>query len=83
MIQQLVDGNAPWRLQSLDYTAARLAELLAGDSTEQRLVHLMAGRMGVGDVAILVERDYFVDKSSYTRAQVRVWTLDTALAAYG
>ena len=35
--------------------------------------------MGTGDVAILVERDLFVERSAYSKTSVAVWTLDEAL----
>ncbi len=39
------------------------------------------GRLGTGDVAILVERDRFQQKTA--AAAVEVWTLDSELAAHG
>ena len=57
-------------------------ELLAGDSTGSNLVTLLGdGRLGTGDVAILVERDQF--KRSVAHAGVEVWTFDNELSAYG
>ena len=39
------------------------------------------GRLGTGDVAILVERDQF--KQSVAHTGVEVWTFDNELSAYG
>ena len=57
-------------------------ELLAGNSTGSDLVTLLGdGRLGTGDVAILVERDQFKRKTAH--ASLEVWTLDSELSAHG
>lgn len=38
--------------------------------------------MGGGDVALLVERDRFIQKQANRRADVRIWTLETVMGAY-
>lgn len=39
------------------------------------------GRLGTGDVAILVERDQFKRKTAH--ASLKVWTLDRELLSHG
>ncbi len=73
--------NPPWTVRGVSWDAAFLEDLLGGDSTGSTLEQLMSsGTFGVGDVAILIERDRFRAGTAYT--DVRIWTFDQHLAAY-
>lgn len=73
--------NPPWILRDATLDQQFVDELLDGNSTGSDLVTLLGdGRLGTGDVAILVERDQFKRKMAHT--SVKVWTLDEGLAAY-
>ena len=73
--------NPPWILRDATLDQQFVDELLDGNSTASDLVTLLGdGRLGTGDVAILVERDQFKRKVAHT--SVEVWTLDDELAAY-
>lgn len=83
VLEAAVAGRPPFLVNQVAWDPVFLAELCNGDATGQSFVDLAGnGLMGAGDVAILVERDRFVERSSYRRADVRVWTLDRALGAY-
>lgn len=74
--------DAPWIVPETTLDKRFVDELLQGNSTGSDLVTLIGdGRLGTGDVAILVERDRFQQKTA--NARVEVWTLDNRLAAYG
>lgn len=73
--------DPPWIVRDVKWDPGLLAQLIAGDSTGSSLLDLLSqGRMGTGDVAILVERDEFRASTAYT--DVRVWTLERNLGAY-
>ena len=73
--------NPPWILRDATLDRQFVDELLDGNSTGSDLVTLLGdGRLGTGDVAILVERDQFKRKTAH--ASVEVWTLENELSAY-
>lgn len=73
--------DAPWILRETTLDRHFVDELLGGNSTGSDLVTLLGdGRLGTGDVAILVERDQFKKKTAH--AGVEVWTLDDELSAH-
>ena len=74
--------DPPWILREAALDRQFVEELLAGNSTGSDLVSLLGdGRLGTGDVAILVERDQMLRKTAHT--DVAVWTLDEELSAHG
>ncbi|MDE0216379.1 MAG: hypothetical protein OXN79_07360 [bacterium] len=84
-LAKLIEGanrpDAPWILPETTLDGDFVDELLNGNSTGSDLVTLIGdGRLGTGDVAILVERDRYLQKTA--NASVEVWTLDDQLAAY-
>ncbi len=82
VIEAASQPNPPWILHEATLDQQFAQELLAGDSTGSDLTTLLAaGRLGTGDVAILVERDQFKQKMSH--ASLEVWTLDRELSAHG
>lgn len=81
LIENANESDAPWILPQTSLDRGFVDELLKGNSTGSDLVTLLGdGRLGTGDVAILVERDRFQQKTA--NASVEVWTLDEELAAY-
>lgn len=82
VIERAKSMDPPWVIRAVTWDLDFLGQLIAGDSTGSNLVSLLGdSRMGTGDVAILVERDDFRDKSAYTTFEV--WSLDAELRAYG
>ena len=82
VIEEANRPHPPWILHQATVDQHFAEELLAGNSTGSNLVTLLGdGRLGTGDVAILVERDQF--KQSVAHTGVEVWTFDNELSAYG
>ena len=82
LIEAANTPDAPWVLREATLDRKFVDGLLAGNSTGSNLVTLLGdGRLGTGDVALLVERDQFKQKTAH--AGVEVWTLDEELSAYG
>ncbi|MEX2374663.1 MAG: hypothetical protein WD942_03645, partial [Dehalococcoidia bacterium] len=55
-------------------------EVIGGNATGESFVDLAgSGRMGAGDISILVEREEFLDRSQYAEAEI--WSLDAELLA--
>ena len=82
LIEDATKPDAPWILREATLDRQFVIELLDGDSTGSDLVSLLGdGRLGTGDVAILVERDQLKRNTANTR--VTVWTLDNRLSAHG
>ena len=74
-------NTMPFVLNTTSWDDAFLAALCEGDSTGQSFVDLVgSGQMGAGDIAILVERDQFQDRSALR--DIGVWTLEKVLGAY-
>ena len=82
VIEEANGPHPPWILHQAALDQQFAEELLAGNSTGSNLVTLLGdGRLGTGDVAILVERDQFRRKTAH--ASLEVWTLDSELSAHG
>ena len=74
-------ADPPWIIRAVTMDQQFIQELLDGNSTGSDLVTLIGdGRLGAGDVALLVERDQFLRGTQYTSAEV--WSLDQELTAY-
>jgi hypothetical protein len=81
LIEKVRTSDAPFVLDVPVWDESFLADLCAGDSTGQRFVDLAgSGVMGAGDVAILVQRDRFKQRSNYK--DVAIWSLDGHLSAH-
>lgn len=85
-LNHLIDAasktNPPWILSDVRLDRRFLDELLKGNSTGSDLVTLLAdGRLGSGDIAILVERDQLRRRMD-PLVRVEVWTRDRELAAH-
>ncbi len=80
-LEQAQRQQPPWIIRDVKWDSVRFGQLMAGDSTGSSLVDLLGdGRMGTGDVALLVERDEFRAASSYR--DVRIWTLEKSLSSF-
>ena len=82
LIEAANKPDAPWILRETALDQQFVDDLLAGNATGSDMVTLLGdGRLGTGDLAILVERDQFKQKTAHT--DVEVWTLDQSLSAHG
>lgn len=82
IIRMAAADSPPWTIGRPTWDSGFLDELLGGDSTGSNLVDLLGdGRLGTGDVAILVERDRLRAGTAYT--QFEVWTRENELRAHG
>lgn len=80
-LEKAKSESPPWIVRDVKWDQELLSFLLSGDSTGSSLLDLLGdGRMGTGDVALLVERDDFRNSSRYT--DVRVWTLEATLSSH-
>jgi hypothetical protein len=79
LLEQARGSNAPFVVNETAWDESFLERLCAGDSTHESLQDLAAKRVGAGDIAILVERDRFVERSAFSKGSISVWTLDVAL----
>jgi len=80
VLRTVVEGNAPWALNEVEWNAAHLNTLIDGGSTGSTLVEHACNGLGCGDLNILIERDRYLARTSGVTATV--WTLDALLAAY-
>lgn len=86
ILRLVVDGKAPWVLDEVQWDQAFLQQFLDGGSTGPPWVDLAAlGKdgLGGGDLTLVVERDQYCARTGLSLEQVRIWTLDKALGAYG
>ncbi|MCQ3807645.1 MAG: hypothetical protein KTV16_10290 [Acidimicrobiia bacterium] len=82
LIEDANQADSPWILREATLDQEFVDEMIAGNSTGSDLVTLLGhGRLGTGDLAILVERDQLKRKTAHT--DVSVWTLDNELSAHG
>jgi hypothetical protein len=83
LIAQIADGGAPWKLNQVEWGEGLLRAFLAGNATGQPVVDWLGNaQMGAGDIAILVERDDFIERSAYKADDVTIWSLEGQLASY-
>jgi len=83
LLRAAAEGKPPFALNEVTWNAEFTGELCGGNSTEQSFVDLAGnGLMGAGDVAVLVERDGYVARTSLARSQVGIWTLEAVLDSY-
>ena len=82
VLEAASSAQPPWVVRATTWNRQFVDELLDGNSTGADLITLIGdGRLGSGDIAILVERDQFQRSTAYV--DVRIWSLDDTLAAYG
>lgn len=81
ILEAVRSGELPWLIHGVVWDDEFVDELLAGDATGSRLVDLVGdGRLGTGDVAVLVERERFRRKTAFV--DVEIWSFDQQLAAF-
>jgi hypothetical protein len=82
--QLLLDAAAGlrrWSILGAEWNEQMVAQIVEGSITGMRFVDLAAhGLLGAGDIAILIERQMFLDRSSFR--DVRIWTVENTLQAY-
>lgn len=82
VLEAASSAQPPWVVRATTWNRQFVDELLDGNSTGADLITLIGdGRLGSGDIAIFVERDQFQRSTAYV--DVRIWSLDDTLAAYG
>lgn len=80
-VEAAMSSRPPWIIREVEWAQDLLSALIRGGATGSLLVDLLGdGRMGVGDVVLLVERDEFRARTAYQ--DVRVWTLEDEMGAY-
>ena len=80
-VQAAASADPPWIIRDVQWSTHFLEHLLAGNSTGSTLVeHFAAKGLAAGDLAILIERDEFINSTSFS--DVRIWTLDEKLDVY-
>lgn len=80
LLGAVAHGEVPWALHQLDWGDRFLEKLCMGVAGTGSFVDCATQGLGCGDLAILVERELFLERSAISRASV--WTLDEQLAAY-
>lgn len=82
LVRAAAEDRPPFVAHTVAWDADALTAWLDGDSTGSTFVDLAgAGRLGGGDVAILVERDHYLRTSAVGAPHVHIWTLDGELGA--
>jgi len=81
VLLQIRDGIAPWTLHYVHWNGEFLDHLVSGASSGATLVEQAVAEMGCGDLCILAEREAYRRNSGI--GDVRVWSLDRHLRAYG
>lgn len=82
LIRAAASGEVPFVLHEVAWDKAFLHDLMDGSALRPSFVDASGdGRLGAGDLAILVERDHYIASSSRTHDDVKIWTLDANLAA--
>lgn len=82
LLRLMVAERLPWVLHSVAWDERMLAMLCDGTAMTGPFVDLAAaGAIGTGDLAILAECESYAERTAHV--DVKVWTLDERLAAYG
>ncbi len=80
-VRKAVASEPPWTVTEVTWDEDMLQRLCDGDSTGQSFVDLAGdGRLGGGDVAILVERDLLRYRAGHR--SVQIWTLENVLRSF-
>lgn len=81
ILRLIAAGQAPWVLHELAWDGELLLRLCDGGKRSPAFVDVATrGHLGGGDVAILVERDRYLERVSGATAEI--WTKDRTLASY-
>lgn len=79
-LRAIAAGELPWVLHQVAWDEQFLVKLCDGVAGTGPFVECATQGLGAGDLAILVERELYLERSAIERAGV--WTLDAQLAAY-
>ena len=80
VLRLVCGGKAPWTLHQFGWDGAILEDLISGCGTGSNLVEHAEAKVGSGDLTILAEMRSYARRTQ--SADVRVWSLDTALSAH-
>lgn len=79
-LRAIAGGELPWVLHQVAWDECFLSKLCDGVAGTGPFVDCATRGLGSGDLAILVERELYLERSAIDRAGV--WTLDAQLAAH-
>lgn len=79
-LRACADDELPWVLHRVAWDEHFFTKLCDGVAGTGPFVECATQGLGCGDLAILVERELYVERSAIERAGV--WTLDAQLAAF-
>lgn len=84
LVRAAIRGGGPFQANAVTWDTTFLGRMLDGASTGGVTFTDLATthQLGTGDIAILVERDRFVDATAFRAQDVGIWTHDAKLAAY-
>lgn len=78
-----IEGFDPFVAMELAWDREFIQAVLDGSSTGQRFVdHAAAKSLGTGDLSIVAQRDRFLERSSFQRDQVEIWTKEHDLGRF-
>jgi len=81
LLDQLIDGSAPWRVNETDWNLDLLSQIRSGAHTKRDLVDLLSNRvMGGGDLAILAEAGRM--RQTSFGLKIDLWTKDAKFSAH-
>lgn len=84
LLRQSADRRAPWVVSGGAWDEPFLRRVVDGHNRVPSLTDLCTAGVGSGDASILHEVERYRSRSDVPSAQpIRLWTLDTALAAHG
>jgi hypothetical protein len=82
LLRMTAAERLPWVLHTVAWDERMLTKLCDGTAMTGPFVDLAgAGVIGTGDLAILAECESYAERTAHV--EVKVWTLDERLAAYG
>lgn len=85
-LKQALTTTPPWSFHAMQWDEDLLKSLIDGVKTGSTLAqHLgvLTKTVGMGDLAILAERQRYLEDSAFAPEQVKIWALDDGLTAYG
>jgi hypothetical protein len=83
LIAAAVGESTAFRLHEFAWNGEFMRSICNGGATQQTYDQwAAAGQMGTGDLAILVERDRFIQNTAFSRNDVGIWTLEAVLGAF-
>lgn len=81
ILEQIVEGEAPFILHDVAWNQVFLQRLLDGSTSGVPYVEHASHKVGAGDLCILTERESYQQRVGQ-RVEVSIWTLDAGLRAH-